>query len=103
MTPINLILVAGLDALCDLLNAKPFVHSGYRCPSHNAEIGGVSDSQHTLGNAADIALPPKLPREIAQLVEKIPVFDEGGIGLYSSFVHVDVRGKKARWGAEINC
>lgn len=34
----------------------PFViNSGYRCPKHNAEIGGVDDSSHVWGVAADIA------------------------------------------------
>lgn len=35
---------------------KPMsVNSGYRCPAHNAEIGGKPDSAHIWGYAADIA------------------------------------------------
>ena len=30
---------------------------GYRTPEHNAAIGGVPDSAHTKGMAADIAAP----------------------------------------------
>lgn len=30
---------------------------GYRSPAHNAEIGGVTDSAHTLGEAVDIKAP----------------------------------------------
>ena len=34
----------------------PFViTSGYRCPSHNRAVGGVANSAHTKGLAADIA------------------------------------------------
>lgn len=30
------------------------VSSGYRCPAHNKAVGGVADSAHTRGYAADI-------------------------------------------------
>lgn len=34
---------------------KPIViSSGYRCPALNSRVGGVSDSRHLLGMAADI-------------------------------------------------
>ena len=33
------------------------VNCGYRCPSHNAEVGGVPNSQHVLGTAADTTIP----------------------------------------------
>lgn len=34
---------------------KPIaVNSGYRCPYHNTEIGGASQSQHLKGEAVDI-------------------------------------------------
>ena len=33
------------------------ISSGYRSPSLNVKVGGVYASQHTLGEAADIALP----------------------------------------------
>lgn len=32
------------------------ITSGYRCPELNKAIGGVSNSQHMLGQAADIAV-----------------------------------------------
>ena len=32
------------------------VTSGYRCPIHNAAIGGAAESQHIYGTAADIAV-----------------------------------------------
>lgn len=68
-----------------------YINSGYRCPEHNAAVGGVSNSQHMLGNAADIAVPCELSFEQFQwYVEQLP-FD--GIGLYytGNFIHCDVR------------
>ena len=33
------------------------VSSGYRCPQLNTAVGGVRNSQHTTGQAADLAAP----------------------------------------------
>lgn len=95
-------LVDGLDALSDVLG-KPRLNDGFRCAKHNSEVGGVPDSQHLLGKAADVSSPDSMPNTVAAAAERIPVFDNGGIGLYSSFVHLDVRGHRARWGKEIQC
>jgi uncharacterized protein YcbK (DUF882 family) len=90
--------------LCDALESLrlsigPFkITSGFRCKEHNAEIGGVPDSQHRVGKAADcVSKVGKTSDELAAAAELVPQFAEGGIGRYSSFTHVDVRGHKARW------
>ena len=46
---------------------KPLILScGYRCPSHNAEVGGVWNSQHIKGTAADVQSPEGMsPFELA--------------------------------------
>ena len=70
---------------------KPLhINSGYRCPVHNANVGGVPNSQHVLGTAADLAIPSGMSfDEFKSYVEQLP-FD--GIGLYpNDFIHVDVR------------
>ena len=43
------------------------VNSGFRNPRVNALVGGVRNSQHLLGQAADIR--PKNPRQFAKLVD----------------------------------
>ena len=101
-TLIDTDLIAGLDSLSDILG-KPNIDCGFRCAKHNAEVGGVPDSQHLLGKAADVSSPFSKPNEIAAAGERIEVFADGGIGLYSNFVHLDVRGHRARWGKEILC
>lgn len=85
-------------ALEELRTKVHLVHldCGYRCPAHNREVGGVAHSQHVEGKAADIKTPLGTQATKAQ-AESIPAFQNGGIGLYPHFVHVDVRGHKARW------
>jgi len=75
------------------------INSAYRCESHNESIGSNSTSQHILGKAADITAE-LTPGELADVIEediqnKIVKF--GGLGRYSTFTHVDIRGYKARW------
>lgn len=40
------------------------VNSGYRCPKHNAEVGGARASQHLRGEAADITCVGLTGREM---------------------------------------
>lgn len=67
------------------------INSGYRCPVHNANVGGVPNSQHVLGTAADLAVPTGMKfSEFQWYVEQLP-FDGIGLYPYSDFIHVDVR------------
>lgn len=43
-----------LDPVRTIYGKPIIVTSGYRCPALNAAVGGVANSQHTTGNAADI-------------------------------------------------
>lgn len=72
--------------------------SGVRCKEHNAEVGGVANSEHLYGRAADLhsALPPSRLKQIAEEVTAEMIPGKGGIGLYSWGIHVDT-GKYSRW------
>ena len=72
--------------------------SGIRCKEHNAEVGGVANSQHLYGRAADLHSPlsPAKLKQIAEAVTAEMIPGLGGIGLYSWGVHVDT-GKYSRW------
>ena len=94
---IDMRLVKGLQTLRDNLGKPVIINDATRCPKHNKEVGGVTNSQHILGKAADIHVNGVSPEALADAAEKIPVFLNGGIGRYATFVHVDVRGHKARW------
>jgi uncharacterized protein YcbK (DUF882 family) len=84
------------DELNKLKRKKVFVRitSGYRSPTQNKAVGGVSRSRHVVGDATDIVVEGVLPNEVADLAE---VLGFNGIGRYDTFTHVDSRPYKARW------
>lgn len=94
------ILAVQLQYVRDWLNKPIKINSGYRSVSHNKSVGGSPKSQHLLGKAADIKvkdLSPELVYELLNdLMDKGDIL-QGGLGLYNTFVHYDIRGTKARW------
>lgn len=104
------------------------VMSGFRTPQYNAQgvgAGGrVQNSRHQYGDAADVYImngtrdwmsdldrdgkitirDARLIAQAADRVEKAHPDLVGGVGLYPAtsahgpFVHIDVRGTRARWG-----
>ena len=91
-------LIAGLEQLRTLAGREIVVHDGYRCPAHNQKVGGVPHSEHTLGMAADIAIPGLSLQQMYELALQVPTFCNGGIGAYDGdFLHLDNRPHPARW------
>lgn len=89
-------LLLRLEALRAKLGGNSItVNSGYRCPAHNAAVGGEDNSYHMKSVAADIAVSGVAPSTVANNAETI--FGDGGLGRYSNFTHVDVRGYRSRW------
>lgn len=89
-----------LQVLRDYLGKPIKINSGYRSPEHNASIGGVSNSQHVLGKAADITVQGVSPSVIYETIEMLISNGDmlqGGLGLYRNFVHYDIRGTRTRW------
>lgn len=72
------------------------VNSGYRTEARNERVGGAAYSQHKYGMAADIAIRGVEPEAVAAYAETL-LPESGGIGVYSTFTHIDVRAAKARW------
>jgi len=97
----NMVKVANqLQVLRKVLKKPIHVNSGWRSEEYNAKIGGVKTSQHLVGKAADIAVKGMQPLEVYNAIENL--IDngdmlQGGLGLYDTFVHYDIRGKRARW------
>lgn len=48
-----------LEPLRQWAGGPVIINSGYRCPRLNRLVGGVEDSQHLTGEAADIRLPDR--------------------------------------------
>lgn len=75
--------------------------SSYRSPKYNAAISGAaSRSFHMKFCALDIAVSGVSPREVYDVLlqwRREGRF-KGGLGIYSTFVHVDTRGYNATWG-----
>ena len=71
-------------------------NSSARCREHNRGVGGSETSQHRLGRAADITIEGVTTARVYHYLDaNYP--DQYGMGIYNSFVHIDSRGRKARW------
>jgi len=57
--------------------------SGYRCSALNRAVGGVADSQHMRGQAADIVLPGVTRFDLAQWIARSLDFDQLILELYT--------------------
>ena len=97
----NMVKVANqLQILRNYIGKPITINSAYRSEEYNKSIGGAKNSQHIMGRAADIVVKGMTPlavhTTIELLIEKGDML-QGGLGLYDSFVHYDIRGTKARW------
>ena len=90
-------LLAKLVKLREVLERPIYITSGYRCFSYNQKVGGVDNSYHLIGLAADITVKDI---NLLTLLEMCETIDFGGIGFYEKkhFLHLDVRPtKRSRW------
>ena len=62
--------------------------SGCRCETHNSAVGGVPNSTHTLGEAADIRVEGGWHRFMVQRAAH--AHGAEGVGTAKGFIHVDV-------------
>ena len=81
-------LLAVLDIVRGAYGKPLTVTSGVRCPVYNAKVGGVVDSEHTTGEAADLLDTDSNARyHLLQAALKVGV---SRIGIGSNFVHIGV-------------
>lgn len=63
------------------------ITSGYRSPAHNAKVGGVPSSSHTIGRAVDIYAPTSTQKYI--IINALLQVGFNRIGIAKNFIHVD--------------
>ena len=91
-------LAATFEDIRAMLGGVPItISSAFRTPMYNAAVGGAKLSQHVQGRALDITHASLRPLELFAAIRelqrggKLPLL--GGLGSYSTFVHIDVRPK----------
>ena len=83
-----------LDPLREAYGQPIIVSSGYRCKRLNKAVGGVSNSQHLIGEAADISVRPKGDKKgnkvLFEYIRKnLPydqlIWENGGVWVHVSY------------------
>lgn len=93
-------LIALMEKLRIGINLPMNISNGYRCPQHNAEVHGASQSRHIFGMACDFSCYGKL-NGITVLDQAYKIFPR--MGFYQSsidghcFMHVDTDPKRLFW------
>lgn len=86
----NMHFVRMLDTARGLAGVPFKITSGYRTPEWNKKVGGVKNSAHTRGYAADIAFgDPKVAFKIVAALYYVGI-RRFGIYLDKGFIHVDI-------------
>lgn len=76
-----------LDSARDISGIPFKITSGYRTEVHNAKVGGVANSSHLRGYAADIACGSGSDRW--KIIDSLIKAGFNRIGVAKTFVHVD--------------
>jgi uncharacterized protein YcbK (DUF882 family) len=97
------------QAIRDYIGRPLSVISGYRTPAWIERVGGAKGSQHVQAKALDLRAgnmtAADLHAAVLELYEAGKLPRLGGLGLYRTFVHIDIRDRKAdgsiaRWSGK---
>lgn len=100
---VNPELISLLEFIRYKANGSPITitqHGGCRCHVQNIKSKGAKNSQHLLGNAADIKIVGMSAHAVYEFISTLhadKLVRVGGLGKYTTFTHVDVRKGFARW------
>jgi len=86
---VNLLMI--LDNMRHRSDIPYKITSGYRSPEYNKKIGGVKNSPHIKGKAADISAPDSRTKYL--ILEAALHFGIERIGVGSNFIHIDIQEK----------
>ncbi len=90
-------LVLALEALRTVINKPIKINDAYRCPTHNAEVGGAPNSEHLQGTAADVRVDGMSAAALEAAVELVPSIRGIGRADHQDYVHIDVRLIPHKW------
>ena len=90
---INVRAMDALQSLRDMMAHPLTINSAYRCPVHNAQVGGAKTSYHLKGEAFDISTVHVDAKQLRAVAEKAGFT---GFGTYPTFLHVDI-GPAREW------
>lgn len=80
-----------LEPVRTLANGPISVTSGYRSPTLNSIIGGSADSQHKIGEAADINCPLLNPTVLFQRIRQSDLNFDQLIDEFGAWVHISFK------------
>ena len=96
-SPMDPLLISVLQIIRDYVKLPIVVNSGYRCPEHNKRVGGVANSQHIFGKAADIYVEGWSNKQLLDVIRALTVAKKIYVGYAyiiknsNRAVHIDVR------------
>jgi len=93
----NPILLIKLELLRHITGLSMTINSSYRGKKYNASVGGAKNSQHTKGTACDISTRRFTAKQKHMFLEEAFKLGFSGIGIYKTFIHLDVRKNKSLW------
>jgi len=84
-------MVPAVKQFAEYLVGRGFqINSGFRCTSHNQDVGGVPNSRHLVGDALDLKRPihdKNINEWLTAIMNREPTF----VKIYNWGVHVDWR------------
>jgi len=89
-----------LQVIRDHIRKPIIIISGYRSLRCNIRVKGAKRSQHMHAKAADIVVKNMAHRDLQKAIFKLiheGKISDGGVGLYRTHVHYDIRGSRSRW------
>ena len=89
-----------VQVIRDAIKTPIKINIAYRPKWWELKRGRSGTSQHCLGKAADIYAPKLTILELYKVIQGLIAqgkIRNGGLGLYNTFIHYDIRQTPARW------
>lgn len=91
-----LLITEVLQPIRDMLKKPVIVTSGYRCSYLNLQVGGVMNSQHATGQAADIKVNKMSANKLFSLIKESNIEYDQLINEHNKWVHISYNKKGNR-------